>query len=526
MSKNVRVEILNVDGDGPAREARTRVLREAGYEVVEASFGAAALDLVDTREPSLVLLQLPLPDMAGTLLCKSIKQRRPSTIVLQISADDRTGAEGGADAFLMQPLGRQALIGAIRPLLRLHAAEEALRSLDDLRHANLKLVEQIAERDRGEAALVQAQKLDAVGQLTGVMAHDFNNALAAVQGYLHLIRRRSGPGELHDLADKALGAVRRGARLTSRVLSFGHGRALRHEAVDTAALLAGMRDWLLQSTGKSVELSIDARGSDLIALTDANQLELAVLNLVINSCDAMPLGGRIEIVADRRHLTDPLDHLTGGEYVAISVKDNGPGMRAEVARRVFEPFYTTKPAGRGTGLGLAQVDQVARQSGGGARLSTGEGTGTTVELWLRAGGSEMLAPPPERMRPKPATSTRLLLVDDDLDVRVTVAAFLSGHGFLVDTASDGREAVDRLHASRPDAAILDVAMPGMSGIELARLARQIHPALPILFVSGNADPGAIEGQVAGAALLRKPFDPPTLLTALAAALAVPVLSPN
>jgi DNA-binding response OmpR family regulator len=534
--------ILNVDDEEVARYTKTRILRHAGFEVLEAATGKAALDIVAQRAPALVLLDVRLPDISGTDVCKIVKQRWPMTMVLQTSAtfvtaaDRVRGLDGGADSYLAQPVDPDELVAAVRALLRLHTAEESLRSLNDslelriaqrtadLRLANDRLVEQMAQREVAEAALVQAQKIEAVGQLTGVMAHDFNNVLAALQGYLHLLqRKRSDEQAVLALTDNALKVVRRGAKLTARVLSFARPQTARNEAVDVRALLRDMEDWLIQSTGKSVVLRVNGEGPPMIAVTDTNQLELAILNLVINSRDAMPEGGRIEIDVATKQSKISSDGLPPGEYVVVSISDNGSGMTDDVASRVFEPFYTTKPAGRGTGLGLAQVHQLARQSNGTVRLQTKVGAGTTVSLWLPAGTPDMIQSP--IMSAQSRATSNILLVDDDNDVRVTVAAYLSDHGYSVRSAADGIEAIRMIEQERPDALILDVAMPGMTGIEVARTARTIHRALPILFLSGNADSVPTGGELAGARFVRKPFDPVLLLQSLAASLQ-PEVSPQ
>ena len=536
MSKPGTRAILNVDDEEVARYTKSRILRHAGFEVLEAATGGGALAIVERKRPALVLLDVRLPDISGTEVCKDIKRRWPTTMVLQTSAtfvtaaDRVRGLDGGADSYLAQPVDPDELVAAVRALIRLHTAEESLRALnetleqriatrtEDLRNANEHLVEQMTQRERAEAALVQSQKLDAVGQLTGVMAHDFNNVLAALQGYLHLIRRRRADvGAVGELADKALKVVRRGAKLTTRVLTFVRPQEARNEAVDVRALLRDMEDWLSQSTGNSVELNIQADASERVAVSDSNQLELAILNLVINSRDAMPSGGRIDISVDAQTLAEPAGDLKPGDYVVLRVADNGAGMSDAVAAHVFEPFYTTKPAGHGTGLGLAQVHQLALQSGGTVALETALGAGTTIALWLPAApaqAADTAATATAAAAPAGAGSS-VLLVDDDTDVRVTIADFLSDHGYTVRTASDGPEAIRLLRDQRPDALILDIAMPGMSGIEVAHLARGIDPKLPIMFLSGNADPAAIDDALAGAWFVRKPFDPSLLLQSLA-----------
>jgi len=523
--------ILNVDDEEVARYTKTRILRHAGFEVLESATGNGALEIVAAKQPALVLLDVRLPDVSGTEVCKIIKQRWPTTMVLQTSAtfvtaaDRVRGLDGGADSYLAQPVDPDELVAAVRALMRLHTAEESLRALnesleqriaertDDLREANVRLIEQMAQRERAEEALVQAQKLEAVGQLTGVMAHDFNNVLAALQGYLHLLRRKQDDANsIEDLTDKALRVVRRGAKLTSRVLSFARPQPACNEAVDVRAVLREMEDWLDQSTGRSVQLRVERGGAHMIAMTDANQLELAILNLVINSRDALPEGGNIDIEVARHSVGCAVDDLPAGEFVVVTVRDNGMGMSPDVATRIFEPFYTTKPAGRGTGLGLAQVYQFARQSGGAVRVQTQPGAGTSVALWLPAGAQEMIST--AVASPGHRRGGRILIVDDDTDVRVTVAAYLTEQGFTVRTASDGPEALRMLSQDRPDALILDIAMPGMTGIEVATAVRRTDQQLPIVFLTGNGYTSPMQGDLRESAVVRKPFEPALLLQAL------------
>lgn len=537
--------LLCVDDQEVSRYAKTRTLRHAGYEVVEADSGRSALAMVEQARPALVLLDVRLPDVNGIDVCRIIKQRWPTTMVLQTSAtftsaaDRVRGLDGGADAYLTFPADTEELVAGVRALLRLHAAEESVRALnetleqriaertDALQRANERLTEQMAQRERAEAALVQSQKLEAVGQLTSVMAHDFNNVLAGIQGYLLLLRRAgvaAQAGDSHaELVDRALRLVHRGGRLTSRVLSFSQTRPLRTERVDVRALLLDMEDWLRQSTGKAVQLHVDAGDAPSWATTDANQLELAVLNLAINSRDALPHGGRVEVGLRSETVAADEPDLAAGDYAVLTVRDDGTGMPQEVLQRAFEPFYTTKPHGRGTGLGLAQVHALARHSGGTARLRSGIGQGTEVALWLRRAPA-VAAPAPQpgpaglelpELPASDAARGHVLLVDDDADVRTTMAAWLVSQGLRVDSAGSGLEALELLERIRPDGLVLDLTMPGMSGLEVARRVRARWPAMRVVFVSGNAGSPVLEREFPGTRLLRKPVDPALLVQAFA-----------
>ncbi|MCR5868079.1 MULTISPECIES: response regulator [Aquincola] len=531
------VTILNVDDSEVACYTKHRALRHAGFHVVDAGSAADTLLKMESLKPQLVLLDVQLPDGNGIELCKVIKARWPTTLVLQTSAtfvspEDRTrGLEGGADSYLIQPIEPAELVASVRALLRLHEAEARTRELNetleqriverthDLHATNQALVEQIAQRERAEAALVQSQKMEAVGQLTSSMAHDFNNILASMVGYIHLARRRLDDGEPRAMLDKAVAAAARGRRLTSRLLAFSRNDALSTEPVDLSQLLAGMAEWLQQTAGSRIEVVIEAGAPDLVAMTDANQIELAMLNLVINARDAMPDGGRIRIGVTHGELLHDEPDLPAGRYVVLSVGDSGHGMPPEVAARAFEPFYTTKPSGRGTGLGLAQVMGVARLSQGTARVSSSQGGGTEVALWLKAGSlpaedpaSALVA---EAALAAAGLDERVLLVDDEADIRHTLSRLLADGGYVVHSAASGRDAMAAVEAGFvPDVLLADYAMPGETGVDLALKLRDIRPELPVLFVSGHVDRGVITTAVPGAQLLRKPFRVDELMGAL------------
>ena len=516
--------ILNADDNEVARYTKNRVLRHAGFEVVDACSGAEALEYMKTLRPPLVLLDVKLGDISGIEVCKIIKKKWPNTIVLQTSATfvtpaDRTrGLEGGADTYLIEPIDPDELVATVRALVRLQAAEETTRLLNatlerkidertrDLRKANIKLVEQIAQRERAEASLLQSQKMEAVGQLTGAMVHDFNNILASMTGYIHLVRRITKDPELHGLLDSALAAADRGKRLTGRLLAFSRSEEMPTIAVDVRGLVRGMTEWLKQTVGSSITLEVRAAHDQCIAETDSNQLELAILNLVLNARDAMPAGGDVAVEVSARHLDQAKDELKAGDYVVLTVSDSGTGMSPEIAARAFDPFFTTKPRGRGTGLGLAQVFNLGRRSGGTARINSATGNGTQVELWLAAGRPEQVArADADGAQVLTGIGERILVVDDENDIRRTLARLLSDSGYSVETAANGADALAVVAKERPDLLLIDYAMPGMSGLDVAKSVRQQHPTLPILFMSGFADTKTLETEMPTVRLLRKPF---------------------
>jgi CheY-like chemotaxis protein len=259
--------------------------------------------------------------------------------------------------------------------------------------------------------------------------------------------------------------------------------------------------------GSGIVLEIEAAEGPLVAVTEANQLELALLNLMINARDAMPGGGRILVSVAARRLEQADNDLAAADYVVVSVHDSGIGMVPEVAAKAFDPFFTTKPVGRGTGLGLAQVANVARLSAGVARIESRLHEGTTVTLWLAAGDPAAVRQRDARIAPAnlAGSGERVLVVDDEADIRGTITALLRFNGYEVDNAANGRDALHEVERELPDLVLLDQMLPDMSGIDVARRLRAEHPVLPIVFVSGHAEPDMLRDAVPGVRLLRKPF---------------------
>jgi len=357
-----------------------------------------------------------------------------------------------------------------------------------LQRAHDELLSQIAERERSEEQLRHMQKLESIGELTGGVAHDFNNLLTAVIGNLELLKKRLPQNPSVDrLLDGALQGAQRGAALTQRLLAFARRQSLEPRPVDLAALVRGMTDLLKRSIGPTVEMELELPPALPAVQIDANQIELALLNLAINARDAMPDGGRIMIQLHRCDTADGPD-LAAGHYVCLTVADTGVGMDADTIRRAIEPFFSTKGIGKGTGLGLSMVHGVAQQLHGALRLVSAPGQGTRAELWLPVATEQPVAIPPEAARPADATGATLLLVDDDFLINLSTKALLEDLGHTVIDANSGAKALDVLRTEKPiDLMITDYAMPGMTGLQLAEAARDLRPGLPILLATGYAD---------------------------------------
>ncbi|MGJ3263390.1 MAG: ATP-binding protein [Salinarimonas sp.] len=418
-----------------------------------------------------------------------------------------------ATAAVLWPLLPAAL--ALPSPNQLAAANASLEARIAERDAALEaLRREIAEREKAEETLRQIQKMEAVGQLTGGVAHDFNNLLAATLSSLELLAKRlpDDDGRARRYLDNAIAATERGAALTHRLLAFARRQTLAPTTLDAAGLVSGMTDLLRRSLGPMID--IETRFPDALApvRVDANQLELALLNLAVNARDAMPEGGRVVISAREETIGayDPTG-LRPGRYVRIAVRDSGTGMDAETLARATEPFYTTKEIGKGTGLGLSMVHGLAAQSGGALRLSSEPGVGTEAAILLPATEAMADAPveaPEERDGPLP--SLAILLVDDDPLVLAGTRDLLAEFGHRVVAVGSAAEALARLEVDHAfDVVLSDLAMPGMTGLALAQTLRERRPGLPVVLLTGF-------GEAAGDwPRLAKPFHAADLARTLA-----------
>ena len=417
----------------------------------------------------------------------------------------------------------QGYVGCAVDVTDAHLAGEALERVvaertTELADSNRALIAQIAERERVEATLHQMQRLEAVGQLTAGVAHDFNNLLTVVLGNVAMIQRAGTGAALDERMVARLGhiqaAAERGAALTAQLLAFSRRQRLEARPLDLNATVAGMRDMLASSIGNAITITLDLAPDLWPAMVDPTQIELVILNLAINARDAMSVGGTVTITTANVTRGEPerVEDPPAGDHVVVTVADTGSGMTAVVLAQVFEPFFTTKEVGRGSGLGLAQVFGFAKQSGGGVRIHTVPGEGTRVLVYLpRSPDAPVTVDAPIASGERSIAGTRVLVVDDEADVRAVTADTLGAAGCVVIEAASGHAALAQLEDGLAiDLVVADFAMPGMNGAELAARIAARWPAVPLLMLTGYADLPSIASIVDDDAVIQKPFDPATL----------------
>ncbi|HET6806818.1 MAG TPA: CHASE3 domain-containing protein [Frateuria sp.] len=450
-----------------------------------------------------VLVSSMLADCDRSIAAERSKERMLSRWVLSGASASALAILGLAGLTLREMSRRHRLI--VRTRDQLLASSEALRRSTE-RQAML------------EEAIRQSRKMEALGALTGGMAHDFNNMLAVVMGNLELLKGRLARGN-HDVGryvDYALDGTRRAGELTQRLLAFARKQPLNAVLVAPGEVVAGITEVIRRTLGGIYSIELMQAPDLWMTTVDVNQLESALINLAVNARDAMPEGGRLtlqtaNVFLDEDYASSRPD-VASGPYVMIAMTDTGQGMTAEVRRKAFEPFFTTKAAGKGTGLGLSQVYGFIKQSGGQVEIDSEEGRGTTVRIYLPRADGE-LAPGPAGADPAAADSLprghgTILLVDDDNGVRVFAAEALSELGYRVLTAAGGHDGLAVLDAHpQVDLLLTDVEMAHITGWELADIARQLRPGLKVLLMTGyTRDANARFGErIPGAGLLRKPF---------------------
>ncbi|WP_338512862.1 ATP-binding protein [Pseudomonas trivialis] len=515
------------------------MLNEAGYSgIVAANLGA----LCEALEQGAGLLVIAAEALRGVdlePLLEYLHQQPawsdlPIVLMTHHGGTEQNGSSHlsgllGNVTFLERPFHPVTLISLVSAALRGRRRQyEARDRLIDLSESEQRLQstletleQQVEERTvqlrSNEDALRQSQKMEAVGQLTGGIAHDFNNMLTGIIGSLELLRRRIARGKLDDLdglIDLGVTSTSRAAGLTHRLLAFSRRQSLDPKPVEINQLVNSMGELLQRSINESIALDMRLTGPLWTAEADPNQLESALLNLVLNARDAMPGGGRLTVETGNRHLdsvfTAAYGTLQPGDYVELSVSDTGCGIPDSVIGRVFDPFFTTKPIGQGTGLGLSMIYGFARQSRGHVTIHSEVGKGTTVSLFLPRFAGEIAAQEVSNptLLPYANAGETVLIVEDDPAVRVLVSTVLKelGYGFV--EAGDAVKAVPIIESEqRIDLMISDVGLPGMNGRQLAEIGRQIRPGLKVLFITGYAEHAAVRGGFLdpGMQLITKPF---------------------
>ncbi|WP_250478967.1 MULTISPECIES: ATP-binding protein [unclassified Caballeronia] len=419
------------------------------------------------------------------------------------------------------------LIG-LKALARLTAKfldQRRMRLAGDARNVELQrqVTSALSGDDGTHSEFRRNQRVDALGQLTGAVGHDFNNILQGISMNLELIKLKStDPTQVRRFADGATKEVRRGANLVAQLLAFSREQAPEASKVCVSNHIEAMRELLSRTLPAGVRLSMELETVGCLVVVNATQIEGAVLNMVINARDAMRGHGHVNISTRRDHVADDLE-LEDGDYVVLTVKDDGPGMPPTTASRVFEPFFTTKTHGKGTGLGLSQVMGVATRAGGTARIKTSPGMGTAISMYLRIVEEHDHHAVIRGEAPHSRECVRMkhvLLVDDDDGVRNALFSLLTATGYRVTSASSGLEGLNAFTAVQPDVVLTDHGMSGMTGALLVKVLAEMHPRIPVIIMTGDLDVEAAQKHLPEqTSILRKPVSTEAVVEAIEAALA-------
>jgi signal transduction histidine kinase len=513
----LRAKVLIVDDDERNAFAAVQALETLGHDLVVARSGPEALRFLLQDEFAVILLDLHMPEMDGYETAALIRQRRrtratPIVFLTAVFRDEPhlfQAYSAGAVDVVFKPVDPFILRSKVSVLIDLH-----LKNVEIERQAahRQQLLQENArvrtEKLKAERQLAQAQKMEAVGQLTGGVAHDFNNLLTVILGNVDMLARGA---DKDPRRQRQLNAIRqaaeRGRSLTRQLLAFSRRQQLAPLAVDARSLIRDFLPLMQQAVGDAVRIEIGADEEPLCVHVDPAQLENALLNLAVNARDAMPEGGRLTIEARRVEVRGG-QRLAHGEWAVIDVRDTGVGMAPDVLDRVFEPFFTTKEVGKGSGLGLSQVYGFVRQSGGLVEAESQPGEGTQFRLFLPVSDEPAAArPEPADRRTRLGRSERILVVEDDEQVLALTVEMLTELKYQVVTAVDAQAALKLLAAETPvDVMFSDVVMPGgMSGVQLAERARAIRPGLKVLLTSGYVG-DARPDLAADLPLIEKPYE--------------------
>jgi signal transduction histidine kinase/ActR/RegA family two-component response regulator len=567
MSTSDKVNILLVDDSQAKLLSHEVVLAGMGENLLKAGSAREAFECLLRNEVALILIDVCMPDLDGFELATMIREhpRFQSTAIIFISAvmmahiDQLRGYKAGGVDYVPVPVVPELLRAKVKVFVELYRKTRQLEQFNadlerrveertaELRKFNeeleLRIEERTRERELALAQLFEAQKMDTIGRLTGGVAHDFNNLLMAVLGSLALLEKRLPEDpQTQRLLRNAIQGADRGKALTQRLLAFSRRQELKPQAVDFAQLVHGMEELLKRAVGHEIAFTSDFAKDLAPVLVDANQLELALLNIALNARDAMPKGGSIKITAQAqsvglpavtnwrrgangsaKSLSGTLDgaSLAPGEYVKITVVDTGVGMDESTLAKATEPFFTTKGPGKGTGLGLSMVHGLAAQSGGLLRMHSEPNAGTVVELWLPRANCAPAAllrasDSPAQLRSE-TSPCKVLIVDDDTLVMTGTAAMISDLGHTPVEAHSAAEALDILDSGiKVDVVLTDHAMPIMTGLQLAGCIQEKFPGLPIILATGYAEL-PVDPATLGIARLAKPCTQHEIAAAIHAA---------
>ncbi len=533
----VQAELLNYTKAGEEFWIEMEIVPVLAPDGTVSNFVAVEREITDRRRYQTQLEQQAalLEQVQDAILVQGIDQRirywnraaqrlygwRAEEVLGRVAGPMIGGVPDAVDSAIESVLADGAWSGELHQRRRdgsklvVEAAWTLVRHEDGAPRAILAVHTDVTQRRDLERKLRQAQRLEAIGQLTGGVAHDFNNLLTVILGNAEMLMEELPPGgELRQMAEMSVAAAERAAALTSRLLAFARRQALDPKPVDVNTLLAGLAQMLKRTLGEQVEFELRPAPGLSIALIDPPQLETAVLNLCINARDAMPGGGRLTVETANVRLDADFARAEGevapGDYVMVRVSDTGTGMPPEVVAQAFEPFFTTKEIGQGSGLGLSMVYGFLKQSGGHIYIRSRPGRGTSISMYLPPADQPAMASPPAPPRDGLRGGTeRVLVVEDDIAVRDHAAGLLRELGYRVTEAGQAAEALQILRRDPGfDLLFTDVVMPGgMSGPQLAALAQHMKPTLRILLTSGYTEPAPPgQGQAAGTLpLLRKPY---------------------
>jgi signal transduction histidine kinase len=569
-----KVNILLVDDSQAKLLSHEVVLAEMGENLLKASSAREAFECLLKNEVALILIDVCMPELDGFELATMIREhpRFQNTAIIFVSAvmmahlDQLRGYKLGGVDYVPVPVVPELLRAKVRVFVELYRKTRQLEQFNadlerrveertaELRKFNeeleLRIEERTRERELALAQLFEAQKMDTIGRLTGGVAHDFNNLLMAVLGSLSLLEKKlPDDPQIRRLLQNAIQGADRGKALTQRLLAFSRKQELKPQAVDFTQLVTGMEELLKRAVGHGITFSSEFPSDLPPLLVDANQLELALLNVALNARDAMPDGGSVKITAHADRVPslnsaisrsgNGLAKLRGpgadspslppGEYIRITIIDTGVGMDQMTLAKATEPFFTTKGPGKGTGLGLSMVQGLAAQSGGLLRIHSEPNAGTVVELWLpkatTAAAAHVRAPESSTAF-RPATEPcTVLIVDDDTLVMTGTAAMILDLGHTAIEAHSGAEALEVLGSGlKVDVVLTDHAMPAMTGLQLAECIHTRFPGLPIILATGYAEL-PVDPATLGIARLAKPCTQHEIAAAIHQAVRAPA-APN